>query len=75
VREYNTYAEYLRHPKFRAIRAEAMKRARWICQQCRKARATQVHHLKYPPWGEFDVIENIQPICYPCHCKIHGKEE
>lgn len=72
---YRNYKEYLAHPRFRAIRAEAMKRAGWTCQRCGKARATQVHHLRYPPWGTFDVIENLLPVCYPCHCEIHGKEK
>lgn len=71
---YHNYAEYLQHPHFRRIRAEAMKRAHWKCQRC-GGRATQVHHLRYPPWGTFDVVENLQPICYRCHCAIHGKEE
>ena len=52
-----------------------MENANYICQRCKKAKATQVHHLKYPPWGEFDVVENLMPACYPCHCEIHGKEQ
>lgn len=72
---YRNYAEYLQHPRFRRIRQQAMKRAGWICQRCHKARATQVHHLRYPPWGTFDIVENLEPVCYACHCEIHGKEE
>lgn len=72
---YSSYAEYLRHPTFRAIRADAMKLAEWTCQRCHNAKATQVHHLRYPPWGTFDVVENLLPVCYPCHCAIHGKEK
>lgn len=71
---YNTYAEYLRHPTFRAIRRKAMEAANWTCQKCHKARATQIHHLRYPKWGTFDVIENLLPVCHRCHCEIHGKE-
>ncbi len=71
---YHGYAEYLQHPHFRRIRSEAMRRANWTCQRCRKARATQVHHLRYPPWGTFDVVENLEPVCYDCHCELHGKE-
>lgn len=52
-----------------------MENVNYVCQRCKKAKATQVHHLKYPPWGEFDVVKNLMPVCYPCHCKIHGKEE
>lgn len=72
---YRTYQEYLAHPHFRRIRAEALRQAKYICQVCHKARATQVHHLRYPPWGTFDVVENLQPICYACHCQTHGKEK
>lgn len=72
---YSSYAEYLRHPEYRKVRAVAMERDNYTCQVCRRARATQVHHLRYPKWGTFDVPENLQSICYPCHCKIHGKEQ
>lgn len=70
---YSSYAEYLRHPKYRAVRAEAMRRDSYTCQECKTARATQVHHLRYPKWGTFDTPDNLVSICYPCHCKIHGK--
>lgn len=71
---YRTYEEYLRHPKFRAIRAQAMEAAKGVCQRCKKARATEVHHLRYPPWGTFDTVDNLLPVCHQCHCEIHGKE-
>jgi len=71
---YTTYAEYLRHPKYRAIRAKAIKRAGGLCQCCFQRRVTEVHHLRYPPWGTFDVIENLLPVCHQCHCEIHGTE-
>ncbi len=74
-REYSTYAEYLRHPKFRAIRSEVFKRAGGICERCKLRPPTEPHHLKYPPWGEFDVPANLLAVCHQCHCKIHGKED
>lgn len=74
VSEYGTYEEYLKHPKFLAVRQQAMEQAHWVCQVCKKTRAISVHHIKYPPWGEFDVVENLVPICHKCHCEIHGKE-
>lgn len=70
---YRTYAEYLRHPRYRAVRLQAMKRANWRCQRC-GGRATEVHHLRYPPWGTFDVVANLLPVCHACHCRIEGKE-
>ena len=71
---YSSYAEYLRHPTFRAIRKQAMDMADWTCQRCKSKRASEVHHLRYPKWGTFDVIENLLPVCHRCHCDIHGKE-
>jgi hypothetical protein len=69
---YHNYAEYLRHPRFRAVRAIAFKRANGRCERC-GAIATEVHHLRYPPWGEFDVPANLLVVCHKCHCQIEGK--
>lgn len=71
---YQTYAEYLRHPKFRAVRAAVMKRSGGKCESCLMNQATEVHHLRYPKWGTFDVPSNMIAICHGCHCDIHGKE-
>ena len=71
--EYRTYAEYLKHPLYRAIRAEAIRRVDGKCQCC-GAPVTEVHHLRYPPWGEFDVVDNLLPVCHICHCIIEGKD-
>ena len=70
---YRTYAEYLRHPRFLKIRAVVFERAAGLCERCRKRPPTEPHHLRYPPWGTFDVPENMIAVCHPCHCEIHGK--
>lgn len=72
-RPYRSYAEYLRHPRFLKVRAEVFERAAGLCEQCRKRPPTEPHHLRYPPWGTFDVPENMIAVCHPCHCEIHGK--
>jgi len=72
--EYRSYAEYLRHPKFRAVRSVVMLRSGGTCERCKARPPTEVHHLRYPPWGTFDVPENLVAICHACHCKEHGKE-
>lgn len=71
---YTSYAEYLGHPTFLKVRAQVVERAHGHCeyQGCGEPMA-EVHHLKYPPWGTFDVPENIIAICHQCHCLIHGK--
>jgi len=70
---YSTYREYLAHPRFRAIRNQVMRSAAGKCARCDNW-ATEVHHLRYPTWGEFDVPENLVALCHRCHCVIHGKE-
>jgi len=70
---YNSYSEYLKHPEFLKIRAKVMERSAGNCEKCSN-KATEVHHLKYPPWGTFDVPENMIAICHKCHCLIHRKE-
>lgn len=71
---YHGYAEYLKHPRFLEIRAQVFERAGGLCERCGKRPPTEPHHLRYPPWGAFDVPENLIAICHQCHCDIHGKE-
>jgi hypothetical protein len=71
---YRSYDEYLRHPRFLAVRAVAFRRAAGACERCRRNMPTEVHHLRYPKWGTFDVPANIIAVCHRCHCDIHGKE-
>jgi len=70
---YRSYAEYLRHPRFLKIRAEVFERAAGLCERCGQRPPTEPHHLRYPPWGTFDVPENMIAVCHQCHCEIHGK--
>jgi hypothetical protein len=82
---YRSYAEYLRHPVFRAARAVAMRRAGSRCEEC-DAPATEVHHHRiqgvadeqpgapdYPAFGTFDSPANLKPVCHACHCRLEGK--
>lgn len=74
-RPYRSYAEYLRHPRFLAVRDAVFQRAAERCERCEVRTPTEPHHLRYPPWGAFDVPENMIAICHPCHCEIHGKAD
>lgn len=72
---YRTYREYLKHPTFLAVRAQVVERAGGICERCNARPMTEVHHLRYPKWGTFDVPGNLIAVCHPCHCEIHGKAQ
>ena len=71
---YHSYADYLRHPKFLVVRAAVMRRADGLCERCHLAAKLEPHHLRYPPWGTFDVERNLLAVCHRCHCELHGKE-
>lgn len=70
---YRTYREYLRHPRFLAVRAEVFARAASLCEWCGVAPPTEPHHLRYPPWGTFDTPDDMIAVCHPCHCDFHGR--
>lgn len=72
---YSSYKEYLRHPEYRKVRAQALKRAGGTCERCKQRPVTEVHHLRYPKWGTFDTQDNLLAICHQCHCEIHGKAD
>jgi len=78
---YPSYAEYLKHPKFRAVCDEVAERSRGRCEgyclddeenfeRCSND-ATEFHHQRYPKWGEFDVAKNLQHLCHKCHTRKH----
>lgn len=46
--------------------------ANWKCARC-DGEATEVHHLTYSRLGH-ERMEDMEPLCHECHCKVHGKE-
>ena len=73
---YKTYQEYLQHPKYRAIRQQAIDRSGGMCELCETREVTEVHHIKYPKWGTFEKdASKLLALCHRCHCLIHGKED
>lgn len=73
---YATYDEYLAHPQYQAVRAQALKRAGGECERCHERPVTEVHHVQYPPWGTFEEnADHLLALCHECHCEIHGKAD
>jgi len=67
MRRYNGYLET---GQWQRIRQAVMERDGWTCQGCRRARATQVHHLTYRRVGS-EMLFDLVAICDECHRKIH----
>ena len=63
------YIEYLKSPKWKQKRAEALKRANYHCQLC-DAKATEVHHRTYKRVFN-ERISDLTALCSKCHEQFH----
>lgn len=66
------YTKYLQSPEWREKRKLVMLRAQGICEGCRKANATEVHHLTYERLGD-EMLFDLVAICKMCHDKIPNR--
>lgn len=64
------YKIYLQSAEWKNRSAETLQRAKYICQSCHKAKATQVHHLSYERAGH-EAWEDLQALCFDCHDTAH----
>ena len=72
-----SYQAYLRTLDWQTLRKRPLKRARGMCEVCHRNPATQIHHIKYPPWGRWweDKAKNLQALCGTCHKNTHSDPE
>lgn len=60
------YEEYLQSEKWQWVRHRILSKAGGLCERCRTATATQVHHLTYVRLGN-ELDSDLQALCEPCH--------
>ncbi len=65
------YQAYLYSDKWKAKRHKVLIRAKFKCEQCKKKRATQVHHLTYKRIFK-EQLSDLQAVCSSCHMRIHN---
>lgn len=63
------YDKYLQSEVWRAKRAAVLDRARGLCEGCRNAKATQVHHLTYDHVFE-EPLWDLVASCSACHERV-----
>lgn len=68
------HAEYLKTPKWQALRAKVLNRAKGICEGCGEKPATEVHHLTYDHWRD-ELLFELVAVCRDCHAKCHPAED
>jgi 5-methylcytosine-specific restriction endonuclease McrA len=64
------YKAYLQSREWRERRRLVLNRARGLCERCRRAQATQVHHLTYDHVGK-EFLRELIAVCRNCHKRYH----
>lgn len=67
------YERYRMSDAWREKRWRVFERANYLCEGCREAKPTEVHHLSYAHIGDEFLFELIA-LCRECHAKLHRKE-
>lgn len=65
------YSSYLLSPKWKQLRQRVLQRDNHLCQGCRRAAATQVHHLTYVRVGD-ELLFDLVSVCDGCHDRAHA---
>jgi hypothetical protein len=68
---YTSYDQYLKSEQLAVVKRHVARRSGGTCELCRRAKATEFHHVRYCRWGEYDPPENLVHVCHECHCDCH----
>ena len=63
---WTRYNQYLASPAWQQKRALVLQRDNFLCQACRLAKASEVHHLSYAHLGNEPLVELVA-VCRDCH--------
>lgn len=64
------YDAYLQTPAWKTKRDTVMERDNYLCQGCRHAKATEVHHLTYEHIFD-ELLFELEAVCDDCHRRCH----
>lgn len=67
---FRQHDEYLKTPEWQKRRKLVLARANNLCEGCREAPATEVHHLTYENW-QAEFLWELVAICHDCHERFH----
>lgn len=71
---WRRYEAYLSTPKWAKKRQDVLSRDSHLCQACRTARASEVHHLTYKHVFDEPLFDLVS-VCKPCHDRITEIDE
>lgn len=64
------YGKYLKSNAWKDKRQKVLERANGLCEGCRDAEPTAVHHLTYDHLGD-ELLFELVALCDRCHLKCH----
>lgn len=70
TKRWTNYQEYLRTPHWQELRAKVLKRANFVCEECKRDVPLHVHHENYKRVG-YERLEDLKALCYDCHKAKH----
>ena len=59
---------------YRLNSERAFERHGWRCARCGRSYALQIHHRRFRSHGGSHRPENLEPVCWLCHERIHKSE-
>jgi 5-methylcytosine-specific restriction endonuclease McrA len=46
----------------------------WKCSRCGRSHGLQIHHRTFRSHGGTHRPENLEPVCWDCHRRIHARQ-
>jgi hypothetical protein len=71
---HERYDAYRQTATWQNVRRKVLERDARLCQACRNAEATQVHHLTYERVFN-EALFDLVSVCQKCHETIHGENK
>jgi 5-methylcytosine-specific restriction endonuclease McrA len=68
------HSDYIKTTDWKQLRALILERDAYICQDCKRNTATEVHHLHYKNYMR-EAMSDLISLCRICHGKRHGKKK
>jgi hypothetical protein len=69
---HKKYREYQKSPEWAALKDKVLMRAQGICEGCREAKATVLHHLTYDHVFN-ELLFELVALCGDCHHRAHTR--
>lgn len=70
---HELHSSYMHSDAWGAKRAAVLARENNLCQGCRRAPATIVHHLTYDHW-QSELLYELVALCESCHGQGHDRQ-